>query len=177
MASVRRRIAPATLISPFLTHSVGEEGGPGGDGAGSPHPQPLSRAAGEGEELVRERSSVDRRRIAPATLIFPLPRPQRGRGRGARGDGEGFTPPFLAHSVGAEGGWGDGEGGHHFLSPILPLITPSATFSNQTNLIDLHRFINRFTHVIDGKRRNAYRRQCFHLDTSLALAAYRCLNL
>jgi len=47
----RRRIAPATLISPFLAHSVGAEGGPGG--------------------MVRD--------------LLPLPRPQRGRGRGLGG--------------------------------------------------------------------------------------------
>ena len=154
MASVQRRIAPAPLTSPLPRPQRGSGRRLGGwCGQPSP-PAPLPRCGRGGSWFVNAAALTD----AGSPLLRS-------------------PPPFLAHSVGAEGGWGDGEGGHHFLSPILPLITPSATFSNQTNLVDLHRFINRFAHVIDGKRRNAYRRQCFHLDTSLALAAYRCLNL
>jgi hypothetical protein len=88
MASVQRRIAPAPFTSPpFLAHSVGAEGG-WGDAAGSPHPQPLSRAAGEGGAGSWPRCSAE----------SPLLR---------------SPPPFLAHSVGAEGGWGDAAGSPH----------------------------------------------------------------
>ena len=65
--SIRQVASP-----PFLVRSVGEEGG-WGEGEGSPHPGPSS-ALRERGELVRERSSVVRRRIAPAPLIS-LPRP------------------------------------------------------------------------------------------------------
>ncbi len=57
--------------------------------AGSPHPWPLSHAAGEGE-LVGGIGIVDRRRrrIATAMLTFPLPF-LHGERKGAGGKGEG----------------------------------------------------------------------------------------
>jgi len=67
----RRRIAPATLISPFLAHSVGEEGG-WGDGEGSTPPSSPTAWERKGAGgMVRD--------------LLPLPRPQRGRGRGLGG--------------------------------------------------------------------------------------------
>jgi hypothetical protein len=43
-----RRIAPAPLISPPSAPAAWERKGAGGEGEGRPHPQPLSRPAGEG---------------------------------------------------------------------------------------------------------------------------------
>jgi len=44
----QRRIAPAPLISPLLSHSVGEEGGRGGgEGTLTPGPSPAARERGE----------------------------------------------------------------------------------------------------------------------------------
>jgi hypothetical protein len=65
-------------------------------------PAPLPRC---GRGVVHERGMVDSHRIAPAPLIPPLPRLVWKR-KGARGEGEGTTSPFLARSVGEEGGPG-----------------------------------------------------------------------
>jgi hypothetical protein len=97
------------MIPPFLSRSVGEEGGLGGKvrAALTPSPSPAVRELG-GHGL----GIVDRRghRIATATLT-PRFHSLSGGGRGP-GEGVGHNPPFLSRSVGEEGGLG-GEGEGH----------------------------------------------------------------
>jgi hypothetical protein len=68
-----RDVSIRQVASPPSSPTAWERKGAGGEGEGSPHPGPSS-ALRERGELVRERSSVARRRIAPAPLIS-LPRP------------------------------------------------------------------------------------------------------
>ena len=68
-----RDVSIRQVASPPSSPTAWERKGAGGEGEGSPHPGPSS-ALRERGELVRERSSVVRRRIAPAPLIS-LPRP------------------------------------------------------------------------------------------------------
>jgi hypothetical protein len=100
--SIRQVASP-----PFLAHSVGEEGG-WGEGEGSPHPGPSS-ALRERGELVRERGSVARRRNPSAPLIppsSPVAWEKYTNELALCLDSSGSISPFLAHSVGEEGGWG-----------------------------------------------------------------------
>ena len=82
-----REEAPTFLQSPHVPPSSslveGEEGR--GEGAGGPHPRPLSRSVGEG-------------RLVNAVSLTAAGSPPRR------------PHPFLSRSVGEEGGRGEGEG-------------------------------------------------------------------
>jgi hypothetical protein len=117
MASVRRRIAPATLISPFLAHSVGEEGGPGGmvRAALTPGPSPALRERGE---LVHGLGAAQNR---PCNAHLPLPLPVWER-KGARGGWCGQpSPPAPLPRCGRGGSW--------FMASVQRRIAPATLIS------------------------------------------------
>ena len=100
------------VASPPSSPTAWERKGAGGEGEGSPHPGPSS-ALRERGELVRERGSVARRRNPSAPLIPPSSSVAWEKFTNELAgclDSSGSISPFLAHSVGAEGGWGEGEG-------------------------------------------------------------------